>query len=197
MNTSILSEYIPESELMLDVNEAASRLALPRGYGLELARSCEDRLRGVLDAKFSAVRAELAVKEGGVVELPFGSFVSRDLARNLSDCNEAFILAVTLGYGADRLIKKLASSSGAEHFLTDALASAFAEAACDYAESRIKGNELTRRRFSPGYGDFPLAVQPSLLSYLNSTRLLGITLTDALIMTPSKSVTAIIGIERD
>ena len=46
---------------------------------------------------------------------------------------------------------------------------------------------------APGYGDLPLSCQPTLLSVLDATRRLGITLTPSLLMVPTKSVTAVLG----
>jgi cobalamin-dependent methionine synthase I len=50
-------------------------------------------------------------------------------------------------------------------------------------------------RFSPGYGDLPLEMQKDVMTALDCGRTVGITLTDSLLMTPSKSVTAIIGMK--
>ena len=52
-------------------------------------------------------------------------------------------------------------------------------------------------RFSPGYGDLPLSVQPTVLAALDAQRRLGITLSSSLLMTPTKSVTAIIGMFKE
>ena len=53
-----------------------------------------------------------------------------------------------------------------------------------------------RSRFSPGYGDFSLTYQLDFDRILNMRNTLGITLNDALLMTPSKSITAVIGIPK-
>ena len=49
-------------------------------------------------------------------------------------------------------------------------------------------------RFSPGYGDLPLETQRPLLQILDSGRRAGIVLSDTMLMIPSKSVSAIIGV---
>ena len=113
--------------------------------------------------------------------------------KNLGGCGEAFVFAATLGYGVDRLLSRLSVISGAEYFITDALASAFAEAACDSAEAEICKGCGGRARFSPGYGDLPLEIQPQILASVDAARRLNITLAKNLMMTPSKSVTAIKG----
>ena len=47
---------------------------------------------------------------------------------------------------------------------------------------------------APGYGDFPLVEQRTLLGLLDASRKVGVSLTDALLMVPSKSVSAVIGV---
>ena len=66
------------------------------------------------------------------------------------------------------------------------------QAALDYAAA---DGETLRPRYSPGYGDLPLAFQQDLFRALDCERRLGLTLTDSLLMVPSKSVTAIIGMK--
>ena len=51
-----------------------------------------------------------------------------------------------------------------------------------------------RPRFSPGYGDLPLEVQRTLFSLLEPMRHIGLSLTDSLLMSPTKSVTAFVGL---
>ena len=59
-----------------------------------------------------------------------------------------------------------------------------------------QGKLLGPRRFSPGYGDVPLSLQRDVLAVLDAQRKLGITLSDTFFMTPCKSVTAFVGIEK-
>ena len=49
-------------------------------------------------------------------------------------------------------------------------------------------------RFSPGYGDLPLDIQRSVFRFLEPEIKIGLTLSESLIMCPSKSVTAFVGI---
>lgn len=51
-----------------------------------------------------------------------------------------------------------------------------------------------RPRFSPGYGDLPLAAQKEIFRALDCARHIGLSLNDSMLMSPSKSVTAIIGL---
>jgi cobalamin-dependent methionine synthase I len=56
------------------------------------------------------------------------------------------------------------------------------------------GKEHTGR-FSPGYGDMPLDLQGVILELLEAGKRLGIALGESKLMSPSKSVTALIGIK--
>ena len=59
----------------------------------------------------------------------------------------------------------------------------------------ISNEKTTVPRFSAGYGDFSLEFQRNICDALDCQRKIGITLQESLIMLPTKSVTAIIGIK--
>jgi len=52
-------------------------------------------------------------------------------------------------------------------------------------------------RFSPGYGDYPLEKQREVVKILNTEKKLGLSLTDSLLLNPTKSVTAVIGLNKN
>ena len=139
--------------------------------------------------------------DGRNAVFPFGSFASADLARLLSGSDAALVFAATAGGGIDRLIMKYSSLSPARALMYEAIGNERAEAACDALCEEIEREpglqgKLTAR-FSPGYGDLDLATQKVILPALNAERLIGVTLGEALIMSPSKSVTAVCGIKSD
>lgn len=117
-------------------------------------------------------------------------------ARMLADCSRCAVLVCTLGVPFDTWLRQLQARDMAQAVMLDALGSAFVEAACDAAEQEISARfpeiYLTDR-FSPGYGDLPLTLQPTLLE-LAHARQIGVTCTPSLLLTPQKSVTALIGI---
>ena len=53
-----------------------------------------------------------------------------------------------------------------------------------------------RPRFSPGYGDFSIEHQGMILRMLDTAKTIGLTMTDSSMLTPSKSVTAVLGLSR-
>lgn len=115
----------------------------------------------------------------------------------LAQCRRAALLACTLGPGFDTLLRKEQARDMGRAVMLDACGSAWVESGCNAAEAelrtRLPGLFLTDR-FSPGYGDLPLAVQPAVCAALDAERRLGIHVSDSLLMNPVKSVTAVIGI---
>ena len=76
------------------------------------------------------------------------------------------------------------------------------ESLCDAFDEEVKAvckehGKETRFRYSPGYGDWPLEVQRRLFELLDAPRKVGVSLTDSLLMVPSKSVSAIIGVKTE
>ncbi len=190
-------QIIPTDELVLNDGETARRLHTARGYAMDEIDTCLEKLKKVVSVKFSAVRVPVNYLGEDRLDCGFGEFKSTTLIKNLQGSKEVFVFAVTLGLGVDRLLTQLSLVSPARHFITDALASSMAESAADKAEEIIKGNSNCRPRFSPGFGDLTLELQPRILDLLNAQRLLGITINKTLLMSPGKSVTAIMGIKNE
>lgn len=195
MNT-VHTGTIHADKLRLNPYELARRLHTAKGYSDETTESCLKELLKAVDCKFAWVRNPIK-RRGSALDLGFGEFGSSDLAKNLTGCDEVFVFAVTLGIQSERLLLRESLLSESRHFITDAIASALAEAACDEAEKIIKSELNCRPRFSPGFGDLSLEIQPKVLGILSAREKLGITLSGSLLMTPSKSITAIMGIKNE
>ena len=52
----------------------------------------------------------------------------------------------------------------------------------------------TNWRYSPGYGDLPLALQPEIVRVLAADKRLGMVATESNLLIPAKSVTAFVGL---
>ena len=186
---------ISPDNISLNPIETALRLKTEKGYTNFMIEECFTELKENLNLKYIAERVKIK-KDGFKFDLGFGEFESKSLEKNLGDCNEAFVFLITLGFECDRLLNKLSYISPAKHFICDALASSLAESVCDKAEEIIKDGLSCRVRFSPGYGDLPLCVQPRLLDMLSAEKICGITINDSYLMSPSKTITCIMGIEK-
>lgn len=125
------------------------------------------------------------------------TFNSRSLAKHLKDCDRLILFAATLGPEIDRIIRKYEVLSLAKASIAQAIGTAAIEAFADTRCAILRRNYgQIKSRFSPGYGDFSLTYQLDFDRILNMRNTLGITLNDALLMTPSKSITAVIGIPK-
>ncbi len=193
-NQNVTAVAVESGKIIIDKKEAAVRLKIPRGYTDETITRCEEALKRVLACKYAFIKVPVIHKAENICDAGFGDVVSRDLCKALKGCSEAYIMGVTIGIGADRLIARLGITSPAESFITDALASAAAESLCEYADTALRGAGKKPFRYAPGYGDLPLSCQPAVLEALNADYTLGITLNRSLLMTPMKSVTAIMGV---
>lgn len=121
---------------------------------------------------------------------------SEKLSLNLKNCERVILFAATIGVGIDRLINKYGRISPSKAIMLQAIGAEQIEALCDRFCEDIKGeyNADLRPRFSPGYGDLPLLAQKDIFNLLEPERKIGLTLNSSLIMSPTKSVTAFVGI---
>lgn len=133
------------------------------------------------------------------LDLGFTKTQSAALQRNLAGCHQIVVFAATLGLGLDRLLARYGRLSPAKALLLQAIGAERIEGLCDVfceqirAEAQVAGRSPAPR-FSPGYGDFPLSVQRDIFRVLDCPRKIGLTLNESLLMSPSKSVTAVIGL---
>ena len=133
--------------------------------------------------------------EGDLVTFPFASVESHSLARHLDGCRTAVCFGATVGLELDRLLFRAGHTSPARAVCLQAVGAERVEALCDRFEDEIRAEYgVARSRFSPGYGDLPLAFQKELFRVLDCPRTIGLTLNDSMLMSPSKSVTAVIGV---
>lgn len=137
---------------------------------------------------------------GDKINLGFCETRSSSLAKCLFGCSEIVLFCATVGFGVDRLIERYSLTSPSRAVLLQALGTERVEALCDafcrdLADEEGNRKNKIRPRFSPGYGDLPLEIQKRIFEALSPTTRIGVTLNDSLFMSPSKSVTAIIGIK--
>lgn len=137
-------------------------------------------------------------RDGETLNLGFTKTESKDLKQHLEGCGEILLFACTAGAEMDRRIARAKLLSPAKGLLMHAIGAQQVEGGCDRLCASLADQfpdwQLTDR-FSPGYGDLMLEMQRDVMTALDCGRTVGITLTDSLLMTPSKSVTAIIGMK--
>jgi len=133
------------------------------------------------------------------INLTFAKTNSRDLKKNLKDCESVVLFAATVGLELDRLIAKYSWISPSKALMLQAIGAERIEALCNMFNNEITEKmhllgKRTKPRFSPGYGDLPLELQKRIFQVLDCSRKIGISLNESLLISPTKSVTAIIGI---
>lgn len=115
----------------------------------------------------------------------------------LSSCHQAVLLCCTLGTEFDTMLRARQARDMAEAAILDACGSALVEAGCDAVQQELQArfpDQYLTDRFSPGYGDLPLTLQPLICTALDARRRIGVHVTPSLMLNPSKSVTAIVGL---
>ena len=168
----------------------------PRPEELPL-QECLEAAKGAANCRAVWRRYPLK-RDGETLDLGFTKTDSKDLRRHLDGCDGILLFACTAGAEMDRRIARAKMMSPAKALLMHAIGAQQVEGACDRLCAQLAGLFADRQltdRFSPGYGDLPLAVQRDVIAALDCGRTVGIMLTESLLMTPSKSVTAIIGMK--
>lgn len=137
--------------------------------------------------------------DGDICDLTFAKVKSRDLSKCLAGCEKVIVFGATVGLELDRLILRYGKAQPSLSVSLQAIGAERIEALCDEFCIELKQKyaaegKYLRPRFSAGYGDLPLEFQREIFASLLCEKQIGLTLNDSLIMSPTKSVTAIIGI---
>lgn len=123
-----------------------------------------------------------------------------DIKEVVAESEKVLLIAATLGIYVEKLLRKTQITNMAKAVVVDAMASVAIEQFMDKIEDelkeRYKGLYFTNR-FSPGYGDYPLEKQREVVKILNTEKKLGLSLSDSLLLNPTKSVTAVIGLNKN
>ncbi len=172
----------PDEDMLRDIEAAAretEQVATPR----------------FVCAKFPLARSENVLT---VADTPL-VLEGKAIARHLQHADECVLMAATLGVGIDNLCRRYQAVSPLRALLIDACANSLIEDYCDRiqaaaGEEACREDEKLTWRFSPGYGDLPLTIHRTFLPLLDTGRKIGLTETAQHLLTPLKSVTAIMGI---
>lgn len=159
---------------------------------VKLMRECIEEARGVI--KYKACYCDLPIEvKDGVCDFESFRVASKSLSKNLEKCKRVILFAATLGAEFDRLIVKYSRLSPSKALLFQAIGTESIEALCDKFCNDVANN--SKPRFSPGYGDLPLEIQKEIFAILECEKKIGISLNKSLSMSPSKSVTAFMGLD--
>lgn len=168
---------------------------------LSLIDSCIEELKNTVSMKSIYSIFDLNIK-GYSIQIGDTFFIqSKNLSKNLQDCEKIILFAATLGPQPDLLMKRYTFIDMTRVAVLQAAAAAMIEEYCDECQRKIEQEQKKKKlylrpRFSPGYGDFDIKYQQQMISILDCPRKIGLTLTDSFILAPSKSVTAVIGLSQ-
>lgn len=161
----------------------------------ELLESCLSEAIGMLSYRV-VYRASTVCITGDVCDFPEFSVASRELARNLSGSGAVILFAATVGTALDRAIKRNSIISPSRALMLSAIGAERCEALCNaFCEDMWSLYGRVRPRFSPGFGGVPLELQRDIFSLLSPEKHIGLCLNESLLMSPSKSVTAFLGVK--
>ena len=197
--TEIRTMYMVNNlDLRINRKEAMRYLRIAKSDSITdaLANECIKEIYQIASPKAVYLESEIEFLDDDMVKFDFMTVKSHSLTVNLKRCKRAIVFSATLGIEVDRAIEKYSKILQSKAAVYHAVGSALIEAFCNYVDDALTENvRKSTRRFSPGYGDLPLECQRDILKALDAERKIGIILSDSLLMSPSKSVTAIIGIK--
>ncbi|MDE7084854.1 MAG: Vitamin B12 dependent methionine synthase activation subunit [Clostridia bacterium] len=172
-----------------------AKTVVPEEQVENLVLSCADEVLKAQDLRACYSVFDISA-EGEKLNLGFAEVESHSLSLNLAGCGKIVLFACTAGAGIDRLLAKYKRISPAKTAVIQAAGAALAEDWCEELCALFKREYGdTKPRFSCGYGDLPLTLQRDIFAALSVTKQIGVTLSDDCFMTPTKSVTAIVGIK--
>lgn len=180
------------------------------GYGaceaekstFEMIRECFEELDQTAKERIVYRVFELRMQRDGLIEFGNMQIESRSLSDNLKGCEKVILLGATLGVEVDILMRRCFCTDMARAVVLQACAAAFLEEYLDECQEELSGEMakegyFLRPRFSPGYGDFSILYQRDILRLIDTARKIGLSMTEGSMLTPTKSVTALIGLSRE
>ena len=142
--------------------------------------------------KYSLVKQPLSLKGTNMI------LQGKDIAKHLEDCNEVYIIGATVGFEIEKTVARLMNENPLLGVIVDSASICAIESYCDDLCEELQKQNTKRLtwRFSCGYGDFPLEQQKDFVRLLEMQKRIGVFLNeDSCMMSPQKSVTAIVGIK--
>ena len=131
------------------------------------------------------------------------TFVSESFCNLVKDCDKIALFAVTIGNKLPEKRQEFIDKGDMFNAVVyDAAGSEIAEEGAEYMHEFLgkivatQGRKIMNRRFSPGYSDMSLEMQEKVFKLLKPENI-GIELLPSYLMSPEKSVTAFVGIEKN
>lgn len=167
----------------------------------------EDLIRWACDEarvliKPQAIWQKYQYAAGSMGEWQQTALIGKGIVRHLQNSTEAVIMAVSIGQQLEQAVSRyFQQGEYTRGLLLDAAGTTAVETAADSVnqlirEQAAKNGMTITSRFSPGYGDWDITVQPEIVSLAKGEQI-GITVTESCMLIPRKSITAVIGLQPD
>ena len=175
------------------------------GYkGQEYGEKIEENIDAAIELCLEKITPRSVIKKYELVKEPLSLkgtnmiLQGSDIAKHLEDCNEVYILGATVGFEIEKTVNKLMNENPLLGVIVDSASICAIESYCDdlCQELQSQNTKQLTWRFSCGYGDFPLSQQKDFVTLLELQKRIGVFINeDSFMMTPQKSVTAIVGVK--
>ena len=163
---------------------------------------CIEEALSFVRLKGAGARIRVTERDYSKVVLSTGDiFKSKELAKLLDACQEVLLMGVTAG---SEIVKSIQENffgrDETKAVIFDAVASEIVDAGLNWImgyfdrELCRENKQLTKQRFSAGYGDFLLDNQKTICDTLGLEKI-GVSLLDSYMLIPEKSVTAVAGVK--
>lgn len=194
-----------EPEILCSVDETLKYL----GYkGQDISDEMLRDINLCTEYVLKAIQCRYILQKFEAVYTPYGvnlkgtsfSLGGNDIREHLGKSKYVVLMASTLGHEVDRLIKMTQHISLSRAVIMDAVCTTAIEEVCDGLQQQLydyesKNGFYITERYSPGYGDLPISVQPDFLNVISAQKYTGITCNSDFLMIPQKSVTALLGVK--
>lgn len=162
---------------------------------------CEEMVLETAIPRYTYRVLDFAETEDGILfPEPNLLLKGNSIKKHLRGCELAVCFAATISDTIDRKMRMLQITDMAKAVAFNSLSSVAVEQVCDKLEEILKGeypDYYQTFRFGIGYGDLDIAYQNDFIKMLNASKLIGINVGATHMMTPVKSVTAVIGLSKE
>lgn len=129
-------------------------------------------------------------------------FAGDSIVEYLTGAHACALMVCTCGVQSEQALRSVQRQSMLDGVLYASTLTDMVERGADRIEAEViayahEQGWYTNYRYSPGYGDFDLSIQPEFIRVLDAGKLLGITVTDTNFLVPTKSITAVVGFYRE
>lgn len=188
----------------LNIKEALRYL----GYGKnspdenteEIIRECEKDVLKAARPRYTYKIFDIKEVDNGIELVNTSLILTGDsIKSHLKGCDKAVCIAATISADIDKLIRVRQLSDMTKAVITDSLSSVAIEQLCDKIEEQLRieyPDYFQTFRFGIGYGDLPIKLQGEFLNILNAGKQIGLNVSSSCMLTPTKSVTSIMGLSK-